>query len=170
MKLNLEISVGDIIALCALIGSIVVFILSMISQMKTKGYAENANTYNESAKKYYDLASDQLENSNNKKEDAKCDANIVKLGKTKWVLKIFNKGKTDATDVTFNYLSDEGPDIIGLGESNFPIKLLEPQKNVDYHIIVHMGLRSSSWEYELKWINEDGKHDSKKGVLTLPLS
>lgn len=171
MKLNFEISVGDIIALCALIGSVIMFVLNFVNQLKSKKFAQNANAYNESAKKYYDLAVEQLQvNISNVNSTANCDANIVKIGNNKWILKIFNKGNSDASDVTFKYLDDEAPPIIGPRGDTFPIKLLEPQKNVDCHLIKHMGLPSSSWEYEITWKNEDGKTVNKKGVLTLPLS
>lgn len=170
MKFDFEISVGDIIALCSLIGSVVMFVLNIINQLKSKKFAQNANAYNESAKKYYDLAVEQLKVNINNVNKAKCDANIVKIGNNKWILKIFNKGNSDASDVTFKYLVDEAPPIIGPRRDTFPIKLLEPQKNVDCHLIIHMGLPSSSWEYEITWKNEDGNADSKKGVLTLPLS
>lgn len=170
MSVNTEVSIGDIIAFFALLGSVVMFILNIINQIKTKAYAENANAYNESAKKYFDLASEQIMSSKDINQNAKCDANIVKLGKNKWILKIFNKGKISATDVSFKYLEDGGPDIVSGADVSFPIRLLEPQKSVDYHVIIHMGLRSSSWEYELTWINENGESENKRGVLTLPLS
>lgn len=171
MKFNFEISIGDIIALCSLIGSVIMFVLNIINQLKSKKFAQNANAYNESAKKYYDLAVEQLQvNISTVKSVAICDANIVKVGSNKWILKIFNKGNSDASDVTFRYLADEAPPIIGPSGETFPIKLLESQKNVDCHLIIHMGLPSSSWEYELTWKNNDGKTVSKKGVLTLPLS
>ncbi|MDF1617318.1 hypothetical protein [Petrocella sp. FN5] len=169
MNINLEVSVGDIIAFCALIGSIIMFVLNLINQARTKAYAENANAYNESARKYFDLAVEQMETKKDNFEKAICDANIVRYGKNSWLLKIFNKGSASATNVTFKYI-DGGPDIVGGSDSNFPISLLEPQKNVDFHIIITMSTRGSSWDYELSWTAEDGQEQSKRGVLTLPLS
>lgn len=172
MIFNNEVSVGDIIAFISLIGSILMFVLTTLKRGETKGYAQNANAFNESAKKYYDLMIEQLksggfnENKKVKSEKAHCDANIVRIASDKWILKIFNKGSDNATDVRFRYLEDEAPPILG----DSYIKLLEPQKNVDYHLIIHMGLKSSSWGYEITWINEDGTPDSKQGILTLPLS
>jgi hypothetical protein len=180
MTFNSEISVGDIVALFALIGSFVMLILTFNNQKKTKEFAQKANAYNDSAKKYYDLMVEQLEDKAehysvvNKPKSATgkayCDANIVKIGSNKWILKVFNKGDANAKDVYFKYLIDGAPAIISPGETTFPIQLLEPQKNVDYHIMIHLGLRSASWEYEISWTNQDGSTDSKKGVLTLPLS
>ncbi len=178
MTFNGEVSVGDIIAFFSLIGSVVMFVLTMKKQRKTKDFAQNANAYNDSAKKYYDLMVEQLKadkhysgigNAVTATKKAYCDANIVKIGSNKWILKVFNKGSTNATDVTFKYLINGAPDILGPSGKTFPIKLLEPQKNVDYHLIIHMDLSSESWEYEMTWKNEDGTTDSKKGILTLPL-
>lgn len=169
MRFNFEISIGDIIALLSLLGSIILFVINLFNQAKTKAYAENANAYNESAKKYFDLSVEHLESKKNSIVKATCDANIVRIEKNKWILKIFNKGTAPAINVSFKYI-DEGPDIIGGNEKDFPIKLLEPQKNVDYHIIITLSTRSSSWDYELSWYAEDGQITIKRGVLTLPLS
>lgn len=178
MTFVLEVSVGDIIAFFSLLGSIVMFVLTIKKQRKTKEFAENANAYNDSAKKYYDLMIEQLntekENANmgNVKnvKKASCDVNVVKIASNKWILKVFNKGDANATDVSFKYLIDNAPHVMQSNGKSFPIKLLEPQKNVDYHLGVYLNLNSSSWEYEITWKNEDGTPDSKKGILTLPLS
>ena len=176
MTFNWEVSIGDIIAFFSFIGSIVMFFLTIYKGRKTKDFAQNANAYNDSAKKYYDLMVEQLKtvqhigNDNISPKKAYCDANIVKNGSNNWILKVFNKGNTNATDITFKYLIDGAPSILESTGKTFPIKLLEPQKNVDYFLNIHMGLNSSSWEYEITWTNEDGITDSKKGILTLPLS
>lgn len=179
MTFNSEVSVGDIIAFVSLLGSIVMFALTSKKQSSTKDFAQNANAYNDSAKKYYDFMVEQIKSEKHNISDinlktttkkAYCDANIVKIGNNKWILKVFNKGNANATDVSFNYLIDNAPIIVGTSSKAFPIKLLEPQKNVDFHLLIHMGLSSESWEYEIAWTNEDGKVDSKKGILTIPLS
>ncbi|HRX09145.1 MAG TPA: hypothetical protein P5559_08280 [Candidatus Limiplasma sp.] len=169
----MEISVGDVIAFASLIGTIIMFILTTIRETKSKGSAESANAFYDAAKKYYDLMVEfkpmSSENLSMPKK-ASCDANIVRIGSGKWILKVYNKGNADAKNVTFRYLVDKAPDVFAPGGEGFPIALLEQQKNVDYHLMVHMGLSSSSWEYEITWTNEDGSEDNKKGVLTLPLS
>lgn len=178
MTFNWEVSVGDIIAFLSLLGSIVMFGLTSRKQRKTKDFAQNANAYNDSAKKYYDLMVEQLKAEKHNISDtslkttkkAYCDANIVKIGSNKWILKVFNKGNATASDVSFKYLIENAPAILGPNGKSFPIKMLEPQKNIDYHLLIHMGLSSESWEYEISWTNEDGTADSKKGILTLPLS
>lgn len=178
MIFNWDISVGDIIAFFSLLGSILMFWLTSRKQRKTKDFAENANAYNDSAKKYYDLMVEQIKTEKNSINDinfkttkkAYCDANIVKIGSNNWILKVFNKGNANAADVSFKYLIDNVPAILGSNGKTFPIKLIEPQKNVDYHLLIHMGLSSESWEYEITWTNEDGTADGKKGILTLPLS
>lgn len=155
------------------------FVLTSKKQSSTKSFAQNANAYNDSAKKYYDLMVEQIKaekhNASNNGlktivKQAYCDANIVKIGRNKWILKVFNKGNTNATNVSFKYLIKDAPAIFETNGKAFPIKLLEPQKNVDYHLLIHMGLNNESWEYEITWKNEDGTTDSKKGILTLPLS
>ncbi len=176
MIINWEVSIGDLIAFLSLIGTIVMFILTNIKQRKTKDFAKNANAYNDSAKKYYDLMIEQLITEKSisgddkiKTKKAFCDANIVKIGSNNWILKVFNKGNVPARNVSFKYLIDDAPIIIS-SKDTFPIKLLEPQKNVDYHLGIYLSLRTSSWDYEIAWTNEDGTVDSKKGILTLPLS
>jgi len=178
MIFNWGVSVGDIIAFLSLLGSIVMFGLTSRKQKNTKDFAQNANAYNDSAKKYYDLMVEQIKAEKHSINDANlkptkkayCDANIVKIGSNKWILKVFNKGNANATEISFRYLIDNAPAILGTNGKSFPIKMLEPQKNIDYHLLIHMGLNSESWEYEISWTNEDGTTDSKKGILTLPLS
>ncbi len=181
MTFDWNVSFGDIVAFCALLGSIAMFILTSIKQSKSKDSAINANSFYDAAKKYYDLMVEltpkMLNTSKGTSRDianevkkAICDASIVKIGSGKWILKVFNKGNMDATNVIFKYLKKDAPTILGSRGDAFPIKLLEQQKNVDYHLVIHMGLSSSSWEYEVTWTNEDGTVDRKKGVLTLPLT
>ena len=179
MTFNWEISIGDVIATFSLIGSVLMYILTSVKQKKTKDFAKNANAYNESAKKYYDLMVEQIKsnneninkiNSTTKTNKAYCDANIIKIGRNSWILKIFNKGNAIAKDISFEFLIDEKPSIIAAPGTSFPIKLLEPQRNVDYHLGIYLGLSTHSWEYQVTWTNQDGSSDSKKGILTLPLS
>lgn len=180
MTFDWKVSLGDIIALCAMIGSVVMFILTSLKQSKSKDNAKNANSFYDAAKKYYDLMVDLTPSLINKSENApvvseerkkaSCDASIVRMGSNKWVLKVFNKGNANATDISFKYLIDDAPVIIGAKGDTFPIKLLEPQKNVDYHLGIFLSLSSSSWEYEIEWTNVDGTKDSKIGVMTLPLT
>ncbi|MEX1378229.1 MAG: hypothetical protein AB1Z23_12265 [Eubacteriales bacterium] len=176
MSFDWQISVGDIIAFVSLIGSIIMFVLTTIKQTKSKSNAEGASSFNDAAKKYYELMVDitpKLLNRTKveeKKEKAECDAAVVRTGKSKWVIKIFNKGNSNANNVAFKYLSEDGPAIIGSVKEIFPIELIEPQKNVDYHFMVFMSTKSSSWKYELTWTNDDGTPGSKKGVITLPLT
>jgi|GEM_PF-3578127 len=173
------VSVGDIIAFLAFLGSIFMFVMTSIKQRDTKESAKRADSFNESAKKYYDLMVEEMkgkkentcDNQNkSSKNKAYCDANIVRIGNNKWILKVFNKGNANAIEVSFKYMIDNAPEIISVHGTPFPIKLLEPQKNVDYHLGIDLGLTSASWEYEIAWKNEDGTEDSKKGILTLPLT
>ncbi|MBA4320015.1 MAG: hypothetical protein C0412_16565, partial [Flavobacterium sp.] len=134
---------------------------------------------NESAKKYYDLMVEQIKTDKHSNADsslkknltkAYCDANIVRIGRSDWILKLFNKGDSIAKEVSFKFLGDQSPDVLITSGKEFPLKMLEPQKNVDYHFLVTMNMGSESWEYGIVWTNEDGTRDGKKGILTLPLS
>ena len=124
----------------------------MVDQIKDKDLNESGNGSKSEDKRAY------------------CDANIVKIGSNKWILKVFNKGNANATDVSFKFLIENTPKVLGTTGKAFPIKLLEPQKNVDYNLLIYMGLSNESWDYEITWTNEDSTLDSKKGILTLPLS
>ena len=173
MTFDWHVSVGDIIALGSLGGSIIMFILTAIKQSKSKDSADKANSFYDAAKKYYDLMTELPKVENAHKNDevyqkAICDASIVNVGSSKWVLKVYNKGKSIAKNITFNFTEEESP--LVLSNDMFPIKVLEQHDNVDLPLIVSLGTRSSSWEYEVKWENEDGTMDSKIGYLTLPLT
>jgi hypothetical protein len=179
MTFNWEVSVGDIVAFIAFIGSLVMFVLTTIKQTKSKMDADGASSFYDAAKKYYDFMIDETPNflwgnrvsaGGEESEKANCDVSIVRTGSSNWVLKVFNKGTANANNVSFKYLVEGAPEIITTGGKAFPIKLLEPQKNVDYHFMVYLSTVGMSWEYDISWINDDGEQTSKKGVLTLPLT
>ncbi len=90
MTFDWNVSIGDIIAFIALLGSITMFVLTTIKQAKSKNSAKSANDFYDAAKKYYDLMVDftpKIFNHtnmvsggySNEVKKAICDASIVLL-------------------------------------------------------------------------------------------
>ncbi len=163
MSFNSEIAIGDIISIIVLIGSFIMFLLTAIKERKTRKYAESANNSNDSAKKYYDLMIEQLniKTEKEKHKKANCDINIIKTGEGKWLFKVCNNGNEIAKNIKFRFLGNDNPSIIKPRGKPFSIKILEPHKNIDYFLSIHMGLKVLSWEYEIEWENLSGLVESK---------
>lgn len=138
-------------------------ILAAYSTFRVRKFEKNQNELTELQLKQ---EKEKLAQSNK----AKCDASIVRTGKTDWILKIFNKGQGNAKNIHFEFTSVEKVDILCSGSSpTFPIIELKPQTSVDFHLLIHMGLSESSWPYKIDWENEDSTNGTDSGVLSLPL-
>lgn len=106
----------------------------------------------------------------NRKNKASCDVNIVKVSTGTYILKLFNKGESKAKEIMLKFTSEEKLDIeMDLRNPNFPVKELEPQKNIDYYIFSNDATKGP-WEYFLEWLNEDGTKGTKIGILTMPMT
>ncbi|MCO7575748.1 MULTISPECIES: hypothetical protein [Pseudomonas chlororaphis group] len=79
---------------------------------------------------------------------------FVKLGSSKYRLKVFNKGKAPARHVTIEF--PEGNEVIPESdiESKFPLQLLDVHQSLELVAAVHMGTKSKHL-VKLEW--EDGR-------------
>lgn len=104
------------------------------------------------------------------KEDAEAEndrmanlgATFVKIGSNNHRLRIWNKGKAPARNVTIEPL--EGCDCLMLGDINrkFPLEILEPHQSVELIAAVHMGTKSKQ-PICLRW--SDDSADAREKVL-----
>ncbi|MFB6403855.1 hypothetical protein, partial [Pseudomonas putida] len=87
-------------------------------------------------------------------KQADLGATFLKLGNSKYRLKVFNKGKAPAHHVTIDF--PEGNEVILESdiESKFPLQLLDVHQSVELIAAVHMGTRSKHL-VKLEW--EDGR-------------
>jgi hypothetical protein len=102
------------------------------------------------------------------REEKKADlgATFVKLGSSNYRLKIWNKGKSAATNVRIEFPS--GNDVISQSdvERKFPLESLEPFQSVELIAAVHMGTKSKH-EVKLLWEDEHSAANEKTTYPTL---
>jgi hypothetical protein len=102
------------------------------------------------------------------KLDKKADlgATFIKLGSNKHRLKIWNKGKTPARNVSIEF--PEGNDCIVQSDvsEKFPLEALDTHQSVELIASVHMGTKSKH-AIKLIWSDEFSQHNEKTVYPTL---
>lgn len=87
-------------------------------------------------------------------KQAELGASFLKLGNNKYRLKVWNKGKAIAYNVTIEF--PEGNEFVSENEVNdkFPLQLLDAHQSVELIAFVHIGSKSKHL-VKLKW--SDGR-------------
>jgi hypothetical protein len=110
-----------------------------------------------------------LEKEKREAEQAECaelGASFVTIGSQKHRLKIFNRGKAPAHEVSIEF--PEGNDIIPNTElvDKFPMELIEPGQAVELIAIVHSGTKRK-YAIDLRWKDVGGQERKKMVHATL---
>lgn len=153
------ISVGDGIALAALF-------LSGYATWKTFRFNERQNELADSQDRLNKLLLEKEagEAINSKKADL--GAAFIKLGSSKHRLKIFNKGKAPARDVSIEF--PEGNECLMQSdiESKFPLEVLDIHQAVELIALVALDTKSKH-PMRLIWNDETGERNEKLVYPTL---
>ncbi len=154
-----SISASDIIAILALI-------ISAYAAWKTVQFNEKQKSLIESQEKLNQrlLEKEEAESISDKKADL--GASFIKLGSNKYRLKIWNKGKTTAQNVSIEF--PEGNDCIVGSEivEKFPLEALDTHQSVELIAAVHMGTKSKH-AIKLMWSDGFSQHNEKTVYPTL---
>lgn len=152
----LQISLGDIVAIAALV-------ISMYSLKKTSYFNRKQTEFAETNAKLnkFLLLKEQEEKLQQRKADI--SANFVSMGKNKQVLKIFNKGKGTAKNVRLEFF--EGDDLFIESDvtDKFPIPILESFQHVDLRALNEFG---SSRRIRVRLIWDDSLGNDNEKELT----
>jgi len=110
-----------------------------------------------------------LEQGENEAADARradLGATIVKLGSSKYRLKLWNKGKAAARNVQINFPDDD--DLVNRSEltAKFPFERLEQYQSVELIAAVYMGMKRK-YELTLIWADDFSEKNEKTIYLTL---
>lgn len=157
--MGIALTVGDVLASVALVLSIVATVATIRFNSKQKSLIESQELLNQRL-----LAREE--------SDAKADrqavlgANLIKLGKTNWRLKIFNKGRAPARNVTIESSSGNELLIQSDIDSKFPLEVLEPMQGVELHAMVYLGSKSK-YAVTLRWEDEFSHNNEKTVYVTL---
>jgi hypothetical protein len=101
-------------------------------------------------------------------ESRKADvgASYVKLGNSKYRLKVFNKGKASARNVRIEFSDGDGPVPKSELDDKFPMEVLEQHQSVDLIAAVSMGTPRKQTAI-LKWTDDHSDDNEKTVYLTL---
>lgn len=94
------------------------------------------------------------------------DASFIKLGSSKYKLKIWNKGQAEARDVRIDF--PDGNDIVSDSEvqGKFPLEVLERFQSVELNALVVMGTKLKH-KIRLTWSDEFSDTNEKTVYPTL---
>ena len=150
---------SDIIAGLALL-------LSAYAAWKTVQYNDRQKSLIESQEKLNQrlLEKEEADSISDKKADL--GATFIKLGSNKFKLKIWNKGKTTARNVSIEF--PEGNDCIIESDisEKFPLEALDTHQSVELIAAVHMGTKSKH-AIKLIWTDEFSQKNEKIVYPTL---
>ena len=120
----------------------------------------------ESQKRLNALLLEQGENEALDARKADISASFVKLGKSKYRLKIFNKGKATARNVRIEF--PDGDDVILADEvsDKFPMEVMEQHHSVDLIAAVHMGTKRKH-PVKLIWADDFAENNEKTVYPTI---
>ena len=141
--------------------SLIIAIFALYKSSKAEKLQAQLNKMELQLKKY------ELEKIDAEKRDAllSCvEARVVKIGKGRYKMKIWNSGNTVAYDVTANFVGN--PNIIISDEKKQPFEILEPKKNYELNLLVHCG-SARKFCVKTEWKDENGVYKSKECLETI---
>lgn len=154
-----SIDAGDIIAGLA-------FLLSGYATWQTVSFNKKQKSLVESQEKLNNLLLEKENEDSLKEKRADLGASFIKLGSSKYRLKIWNKGASTARDVKIEF--PEGNDVVIDSEvtNKFPMESLERHQSVELIAAVHMQTKRKH-VVRLIWEDDAQSHNEKLSYPTL---
>lgn len=152
-------STGDGIAVAA-------FLLSAYATWKTYQFNEKQKGLIESQERLNRLLLDKEASEASSTKKADLGANFIKLGSNQYRLKIFNKGKSAARNVSMEL--PEGNDCLIDSDirAKFPLERMDPNQCVELIAAVHMETKSKQ-VIKLYWADDHAENNEKLLYLTI---
>lgn len=153
------IDAGDIIAGLA-------FLLSSYATWQTVSFNKKQKSLVESQEKLNNLLLEKENEDSLKEKRADLGASFIKLGSSKYRLKIWNKGASTARNVRVEF--PEGNDVVIDSEvtDKFPMESLERHQSVELIAAVHMQTKRKH-VVRLIWEDDAQSHNEKLSYPTL---
>lgn len=151
-------SSSDIIACIALIVSVLSVVLT---ERRARKSDKEQSIMKEEQDRMRKLLLEKETKSAINEMKAELGANLVKIGRTSYRLKIFNRGKVEAKQVRIKFPDNDGYDYLSKSDvdEKFPYEILHPQQSIE--IIAFIGFSNKSkhriilvWDDEFKRGNE----------------
>lgn len=154
-----SIDAGDVIAGLA-------FLLSGYATWQTVSFNKKQKSLVESQEKLNNLLLEKENEGSLKDKSADLGASFIKLGSSKYRLKIWNKGSATARNVRIEF--PEGNDLVIESEvaDKFPMESLERHQSVELIAVVHMQTKRKHG-VRLIWEDDAQSHNEKLSYPTL---
>lgn len=148
-------NVGDLGSVASAVVAFVALIVSVISMYKTNKFGETTDRLNRLL-----IEREQAEGISSKQADL--STNIIKLGKSDYRLKIFNRGKGVAHNVKLIDMDKDNTVLIANDiQHKFPVPILEQHQSVELAAAVTLG-SGPRIHIKLIWDDETGKNHEKE--------
>ncbi|WP_076922380.1 hypothetical protein [Pseudoalteromonas sp. SK20] len=153
------IDAGDVIAGLA-------FLLSGYATWQTVSFNKKQKSLVESQERLNNLLLQKENEGAVKEKSADLGASFIKLGSSKYRLKIWNKGSATARNVRIEF--PEGNDVVSDSEvsNKFPLESLERHQSVELIAAVHMQTKRKL-VIRLTWEDDAETHNEKLSYPTL---
>ncbi|MBS3949172.1 MAG: hypothetical protein KGZ53_00675 [Peptococcaceae bacterium] len=150
---------GDIIAGLA-------FLFSIYATVKTIQFNNRQQSLIESQEKLNNLLLEKEAADSAGERQANLCAAFIRLGSSKYRLKIWNKGKSVARNVSLEF--PEGNDVLMEGDikEKFPLEVLDTHQSVELIAVIHMGTKPKH-AIRLIWSDEYSERNEKLVYATL---
>lgn len=155
----LAFTASDVLACLALVLSLIATVNTIRFNSRQKSLIDSQERLNQRL-----LAREETDAEANTRADL--SANLVRAGKGNWRLKVYNRGKAPARNVTIEL--PQGDDLLIMSDVNskFPLELLEPAHGVELIALVHLG-SASKHEVTLRWSDDFDTTNSKTVYPTI---
>jgi hypothetical protein len=140
-------------------------LLSGYSTIKTISFNKRQKEFIDTNDKLNRLLLDREQQESLFQKQADISANFIQIGRNHR-LKVFNKGKTTATNVRIEFPDGNEILIDSDVKGKFPMPTLEPYQSVELLAAVHMG---SPPRMAIKFIWDDPSGNNREKVQTVPL-
>ena len=151
--------IGDVIAGAALL-------LSAYAMWRTRGISRKQERVLELEQRVHELTLEREARQTAAAEKADVSCSIVRLGSSRFRLKVFNRGKAAAQNVEISF--PHGYDLVLEQDvaRKFPMRALEPGQSVGLAAVVHMQTDPKHLVH-LRWKNADGSEEQKEVEVTI---
>ena len=154
-----SIDLGDLAAVVALL-------LSAYSIWTTNSFNKRQKAFIEKHDRLNQLLIERESAESKAQLKADVSANFVKTGKSRWTLKVFNRGRGTARNVRLTELGDAGMLSARTVAEKFPLPILEQHQSVELLVRVHLQSATRT-HIKLEWDDDAGKDWSKELTPTI---
>lgn len=158
-------SASDIIASIALVLSVLSLVLT--ERRARKSDKEQSFMKDEQERMRKLLLEKETKSAINEMK-ADLGANLVKIGKNNYRLKVFNRGKVEAKQINIKFPDDDGNEYLVMSQvtEKFPYEILYPQQSIEIIASSSYGCKSK-YKIVLVWDDEFKRGNEQEVIVSI---